>query len=95
LKGIVFYHKLGQGNTDATFKNFSNDTEFKIREILPEKYELVKHSKSFSIRIFSGKIDRTMDFDNQKEIVNKGLENLEELRFWLNENKENWLQHGI
>jgi len=95
LKGIVFYHKLGQGNTDATFKNFSNDTEFKIREILPEKYELVKHSKSFSIRIFSGKIDRTMDFDNQKEIVNKGLENLEELRFWLNDNKENWLQHGI
>tara|TARA_B110000879_G_scaffold199364_1_gene272180 strand:- start:65 stop:991 length:927 start_codon:yes stop_codon:yes gene_type:complete len=95
LKGIVFYHKLGQGNTDATFKNFSNDTEFKIREILPEKYELVKHSKSFSIRIFSGKIERTMDFDNQKEIVNKGLENLEELRFWLNENKENWLQHGI
>ena len=91
LKGIVFYHKLGQGNTDATFKSFSNETEFKIREMLPKKYELVKHSKNFSIRIFSGKTDRTMDFNTQKEIVNKGLENLEELRLWLNENKENWL----
>ena len=95
LKGIVFYHKLGQGNTDATFKNFSTETEYKIRELLPENSELIKHSKSFSVRIFSGKIDRTKNFDNQKEIVNKGLENLEKLRLWLTENKENWLQHGI
>lgn len=93
LKGIVFYHKLGQGNTDATFKNFSNETEFKIREILPRKYELVKHSKSFSIRIFSGKTDRTKDFNTQQEAVNKGLENLDKLRLWLKENKENWLHH--
>ena len=66
LKGIVFYHKLGQGNTDGTFKIFSDKTKFKIIEILPKKYELVKHSKSFSIRIFSGKIDRTMEFTAQK-----------------------------
>jgi len=88
LQGVVFYHKLGQGNTDATFKNFSDETEFKIRAMLPEKYELVKHSKSFSIRIFSEKIDRTKDFNAQKELVNRGLENLEELRFWLSENKK-------
>ena len=66
MKGIVFYHKLAQGNTDGTFKNFSEKTKFKIIEILPKKYKLVKHSKSFSIRIFSGKIDRTMEFTAQK-----------------------------
>ena len=32
LNGIVFYHKLGQGNTDGTFKNFSDKTKFKINE---------------------------------------------------------------
>jgi len=95
LKGIIFYHKLEQGNTDATFKKFPTETEYKIRELLPDKYELVKHSKSFSIRIFSGKIDRIEGFDNQKAVVNEGLRNLEELRLWLNKNKENWLQHGI
>ncbi len=92
LKGIVFYHKLGQGNTDVTFKKYPTETEYKIRDLLPDKYELVKHSKSFSIRIFSGKIDRTKDFDIQNSVINKGLENLEEIRLWLNKNKENWCQ---
>ena len=92
LNGIVFYHKLAQGNTDATFKNFPSETEYKIREILPENYELIKHSKSFSIRIFSGKINRTKEFSDQMQLVEKGLDNLERLRLWLNKNKENWLQ---
>jgi hypothetical protein len=90
LNGVVFYHKLGQGNTDASFKNFSTETEYKIREMISNKYELINHNKSFSIRIFSGKIDRTKDFFTQKEIVNKGLQNLEDLRLMLIKNKENW-----
>ena len=91
LNGIVFYHKLGQGNTDATFKNFSENIKLKIIEILPKKYEMVKHSKSFSIRIFSGKTNRTMEFNAQKKVINNGLKNLEELRIWLNKNKEKWV----
>lgn len=36
LKNIVFYHKLGQGNTDATFNGNLEEVEFKIKELLPE-----------------------------------------------------------
>ena len=52
---------------------------------------MVKHSKSFSIRIFSGQTDRTMEFNTQKKVINNGLKNLEELRIWLNNNKEKWV----
>ena len=83
LKGIVFYHKLGQGNVDATFKGFPDELEYKFKENLPDGAELVKHGKSFSLRIFSGKIDRTKEFDGQIETVEIGLKNLEKLRDWI------------
>jgi hypothetical protein len=83
LKNIVFYHKLGQGNTDATFKGFSEEVEFKLKEILPDWAKLVKHAKSFSIRVFSGIVDRTSCFDEQLENIEVGLQNLEKIRNWL------------
>lgn len=86
LKNIVFYHKLGQGNTDATFRGFPEEVEFRIKELVPEWAKFVKHSKSFSIRVYSGKIDRTKDFNKQIENVERGLKNLELLRNWLIEN---------
>jgi hypothetical protein len=92
LKNIVFYHKLGQGNIDATFKGFPDEVEYKIKELLPEWAKLEKHSKSFSIRVFAGKIDRTMAFNEQIDKVENGLRNLERIRNWIIENK-NLLQH--
>jgi hypothetical protein len=86
LKGITFYHKLGQGNTDANFRGFDDEIYFKIKEILPKEMSLEKHSKSFSIRIKSGKIDRTKEFEIQVESVEKGLANLELIRDWIKEN---------
>lgn len=90
LKNIIFYHKLSQGNSDATFKGFSEEVEFKIKELLPEWAKFEKHSKSFSIRVSSGKIDRTMDFDKQVDNVENGLNNLDRIRNWIIKNK-NWL----
>lgn len=90
LKNIVFYHKLGQGNTDATFKGFSEEVEFKIKEILPDWAKFEKHNRSFSIRVYSGKIDRTKEFDRQIDKIENGLQNLERMRNWIIENK-NWL----
>ncbi|MEH1009214.1 PD-(D/E)XK nuclease family protein [Winogradskyella sp. ECml5-4] len=87
LKNIVFYHKLAQGNIDATFKEVSEEVEFKIKEILPDWAKFEKHSKSFSIRVYSGKIDRTKDFNEQLQNVNIGLKNLERIRNWIIENK--------
>ncbi|ETN94019.1 PD-(D/E)XK nuclease family protein [Zhouia amylolytica] len=91
LKDIVFYHKLRQGNADATFKGYSEEVQHKIKELLPEWAKLEKHGKSFSIRVYSGKIDRTKEFSDQIEIVEKGLQNMVKLRNWIKENK-NWLQ---
>lgn len=94
LKNIVFYHKLGQGNTDATFKGFSDEVEFKIKEHIPDWAKFEKHGKSFSIRVFSGKIDRTKEFNEQIDNVENGLKNLERVRNWIIENK-NLLQQSI
>ena len=94
LENIVFYHKLGQGNTDATFRGFPEEVEFKIKEQIPQWAKFEKHSKSFSIRVFSGKIDRTKEFDIQVDNVENGLKNLERIRNWIIENK-NLLQHNI
>ncbi len=94
LNNIVFYHKLGQGNADATFKGFPEEVEFKIKEILPDWAKFEKHSKNFSIRVFSGKIDRTKDFNEQIDNVENGLQNLERIRNWIIENK-NWPQHFL
>lgn len=94
LKNIVFYHKLGQGNIDTTFKGFPEEVETKIKEFLPEWAKFEKHSKSFSIRIFSGKIDRTKNFTEQLGNINNGLKNIERTRNWIIENK-NWLQQWL
>ena len=83
LKNITFYHKLGQGNADVTFRNFPRELQDKIEEILPEWARIENHQKSFSIRMFSGKIDRTKNFDEQIENVKKGLSNLEKIRNWI------------
>lgn len=87
LKGITFYHKLGHGNTDASFSGFDDELYFKIKEILPKEMTLEKHTKSFSIRMNSGKIDRTKDFYAQIKAVEKGLTNLEKIRDWILENE--------
>lgn len=94
LKNIVLYHKLGQGNTDATFKGFPDEVEFKIKENIPEWAKFKKHSKSFSIRVYSGKVDRTKDFNTQINNVENGLKNLERIKNWIIEN-ENLLQHRL
>lgn len=86
LQGITFYHKLGQGNTDANFRGFSNELYFKIKQKLPNGMLLEKHNKSFSIRIKSTKIDRTKEFEDQIEDIKNGLSNLEQIRNWIKEN---------
>ncbi len=83
IKSIQFFHKLSQGNVDATFKGISEEIEFEIKSKLPENAILVKHAKSFSIRIFSGKIDRTKDFKSQISVIDQGLKNIEYLRDWI------------
>ncbi len=87
LEGIVFYHKLRQGNVDATFKGFSKEVEYKIKKLLPKWAKFEKHNKSFSIRVFSGKIDRMKEFNKQIDKVEKGLINIERIRNWIIENK--------
>lgn len=87
LNNIVFYHKLGQGNVDATFKGFPEEVEYKIKENLPVWATFEKHNKNFSIRIFSGRIDRTKGFSEQIETVEAGLQNIERIRKWIIENK--------
>ena len=91
MKGITFYHKLGQGNTDASFRGFDDELYFKLKKILPKGMSLEKHNKSFSIRIKSGIIHCTKEFDIQLEIIEKGLSNLELIRNWI---KENDILHG-
>lgn len=88
LKGIVFYHKLAQGNADATFKGFSDVVEHQIKGMLPEWARLVKHSKSFSMRVTCEPVDRTRNFESQVERVAKGLDSLERLRGWLTANRK-------
>ncbi|HQM85052.1 MAG TPA: PD-(D/E)XK nuclease family protein, partial [bacterium] len=88
LKNILFLHKLRQGNVDATFRGFPEEVEFRIREILPAWASFKRHSKSFSIRVFSGKIDRTKNFSDQIVNVENGLQNIEKIRDWIIENME-------
>jgi hypothetical protein len=96
LNGIIFYHKLAQGNSDATFQSPTENIELKIKENLPEDFKFIKHSKSFSVRISSEKIDRTKDFKEQVKEVEIGMKNLEKLRDWIKEiGINNWLQHRV
>lgn len=83
LKGVIFYHKLAQGNVDATFRRFSDEFEYKVKKQLLEGAQIEKHKKSFSVRIFSGVVDRTKEFITQTESVEVGLQNIERLRNWL------------
>ncbi len=83
LPGMIFYHKLGQGNTDLTFRNFPDETRDTLEEHLPPEAALVNHNRSFSVRIFSGKINRTADFYSQLEVVNQGLKHLTLLQEWV------------
>ena len=87
LTGINFFHKLRKGNVDATFKNFPEEQEYKIKENLPDWAEFIKHNKTFSIRISTHKIDRLKDFEDQKLKVKKSLRKIEQLRNWIIENK--------
>ena len=87
LPNIVFYHKLAQGNVDATFKNYAEEIEFKVKEILPNWLNFEKHNKSFSLRIQTEKIDRFSNFSDQIIEVKSGLEKLSRIRNWLLENK--------
>ncbi|WP_062545282.1 PD-(D/E)XK nuclease family protein [Rufibacter tibetensis] len=83
LNGVIFYHKLRQGNVDATFNGFPDGFEARLSDNLPQGARLVRHSKSFSIRIFSGVVDRTKDFDTQVDLVENGFRNLVKLRDWI------------
>lgn len=83
MKGIIFYHKLAQGNVDATFRENSKEKELYLKNQLFPDWKIVKHNKSFSVRIFTGTIDRTKDFDKQIDLVENGLTNLEKLRDWI------------
>ena len=96
LKDIVFYHKLAQGNSDATFKSPTEHIKLKIKKNLPKGFKFIKHSKSFSVRISSEKIDRTKDFNEQMEQVEIGMKNLEKIRDWIKEiGINNWLQQRV
>lgn len=83
LKGVSFLHKLRQGNVDATFYGAPEEMEYKVKQHLPTGSKLQKHNKSFSIRYFTGKIDRVQDFDSQIEPVKKGLDHILKLRDWI------------
>ena len=86
-KNIVFTHKLAQGNVDATFQGYPEEIEFRIKSNAPDWAEFVRHAKTFSLRVFSGKIHRTKDFEKQIKKVEKGLKNIERLRDWILQNQ--------
>ena len=51
LKDILLVHKLEMGLVDAMFRNYSEGTELRMKEILPPDYTIVKfESGRFSIR---------------------------------------------
>lgn len=87
LKGIMFYHKLENGSIDATFINYPEETEFRIKEILPAHYTIVKHkSGRLSIRQKVASIDKMKEFESQLDIVKMGLAKLREVSEWIKEN---------
>jgi len=83
LKNVIFYHKLSQGNIDATFKGYDESFEEKIKNKLIDEIKYIKHKNDFSLRLNSPKIDRTIRFDKQINKVEEGLANLEKLRGWI------------
>ena len=83
LMTVQFYHKFGQGNIDASFKGITEEQEGIIKQLLPDNIKLVKHSKSYSLRIFTHKIDRTKEFQDEKHKIEEGLKQLDFLRNWI------------
>ena len=87
LKGIVFYHKLENGFIDATFINCHEEIEFRIKEILPVNYTIVKHkSGRFSLRQKVASIDKMKDFEGQTDIINVGLTKARDVSDWIKAN---------
>ena len=83
LKNVIFYHKLSQGNIDATFKGYGESFEKKIKNLLVDEIKYIKHKNDFSLRLISPKIDRTTNFDKQINKVEEGLASMEKLRSWI------------
>lgn len=87
LKGVIFYHKLSKGYIDATFCNFGIEIEYKIKNILPNEYLFVKHkSGRFTVRQKIDSIDRTLNFDDQLEVVKTGIEKIKAVSNWIIQN---------
>ena len=83
LSNVIFYHKLSQGNADATFTKISENEKELLLKNIPKWAKYVEHSKTFSIRKPSKKIDRTLPFKGQIDEVRNGLNDLKQLRDWI------------
>lgn len=83
LKNITFFYKLTPGYTDATLKGYPDDVKYKLKNHLFNNVSIVEHRSSFSIRIQSPQIDKLKNFDNQKQKIEKGLNNLKKIKDWL------------
>jgi hypothetical protein len=92
VPNVIFYNKLSKGFVDATFCNFSSEKEFEIKNLIPNDAKYVKHSKRFSVRVLVDIIDRTKDFNEQKEKIVFALNRVDYLRNWIKDHKDNILQ---
>ena len=83
LSNVIFYHKLSQGNADATFTKISENKKELLLKNIPKWAKYIEHSKTFSIRKPSKKIDRTLPFKGQIDEVRIGLNDIKQLRDWI------------
>ncbi|WP_228914596.1 hypothetical protein [Salinimicrobium sediminilitoris] len=74
------------GALEKTFSGIDDARKNEIKIELPKEVKLVQHSKTFSLRIFTGTIDRKDDFKNQVEVVDYGLQAMTELAKWILDN---------
>jgi hypothetical protein len=86
LSGIVFYHKMANGHTDAGFQFEILDLD-RLTTALPNDMRIEKHKKTFSIRMTAPAIDRTQTFASQVDKVAIGLRNIENIRHWISNNR--------
>lgn len=86
LSGIVFYHKMANGHTDAGFQFEISDLE-RLSISLPNDMSIEKHKKTFSIRMIAPPIDRTQTLTSQVDKVAMGLRNIEKIRDWISNNR--------
>lgn len=87
LPEVIFRHKLGQGNVDATFGSIEEVKRIEIQNLLPDHIKLVEHARTISLRIFTGELDRTLNFDDQVQVVDWGLQSITELSHWILNNR--------